>query len=97
MGDEGTPQARARSGAAEFAIQGGMIGDNNVQHNWFKERELDARRVEHLSAHDAARYVAALNAEDAAFVLAIADSSRPRVCSGSFSQRRRSSSWQSCL
>ena len=67
------PQACAEPGPPKVVIQGGMVGDDNIQLNWFKERELDARRVDHLSAHNAARYVAALNAEDAAFVLALAD------------------------
>src|SRR5690242_7694007 len=64
--DEQQPAAGDLSGA-----QGIQFGSGNLQYNlWLQERQLDAQRVEALNAASAARYIARLNAEDAAFVLA---------------------------
>src|SRR5690348_2990678 len=68
MTDEEPPLVEVKGNS-----QGGQVGDHNVQVNmWLHERQIDARRVEHLGAHAAAEYVAELSAEDAGFVLAIA-------------------------
>jgi uncharacterized protein with LGFP repeats len=53
--------------------QGLQLGSGNAQFNlWLQERQLDAQKVEALSAAAAASYVARLSVEDAAFVLATA-------------------------
>jgi uncharacterized protein with LGFP repeats len=58
------------------AAQGLQLGSGNTQFNlWLQERQLDAQRVQALSASAAASYVARLSAEDAAFVLATATAS----------------------
>jgi hypothetical protein len=57
-------------------VRGAQIGDNNTMNNvWLQDRRIDAARVEQLSAHAAADYVAKLTAGDAAFVLATASAS----------------------
>jgi uncharacterized protein with LGFP repeats len=67
--DDEQPAAADFSGARGF-----QYGSGNVQYNlWRQERQLDIQKVEALNATSAASHVAGLSAEDAAFVLAMAE------------------------